>query len=360
MLDFYRGQKAKMKIAVFHNLPPGGAKRVLGEEVKFLSKKHEITAFKYDYKIKRRLPSFLDRLDQDFQSLFILRKLHKKLAEKINQGGFEICLVHPDKLTQAPFLLRYLRVPSLYCCEELLRIAYEKELEFKDRVIFFKKWYEDMTRILRKKIDKNNAQAATKIFVGSNYIKEKVNKAYGKKAKTCPFGVDVKIFLPKGFKKEKTLLFIGGKEKVPGFYFAQKCIRLIPKSIRPNLKVISFSKNKLRLSDDELAAEYSRAFATLCTSYNEPFGLVPLESMASGTPVLAVNDGGYKETIIDGETGFLLKRDPEEFAEKIIYLIEHPEVVERMGKAGRQHVIKNFSWKKHVQLLEQELRKLAK
>lgn len=360
MLDFYCGQKAKMKIAVFHNLPPGGAKRVLDEEVKFLSKKHKVTVFKYSYKIKGRAPSFLGRLDRDFQNLFILRKLHKKLAEKINQGSFDICLVHPDKLTQAPFLLRYLRVPSLYCCEELLRITYEKELEFKDRVIFFKKWYEDIARILRKKIDKNNAQAATKIFVGSNYIKEKVNKAYGKKAKTCPFGVDVKIFLPKGVRKEKTLLFIGEKEKVPGFYFAQECLKLIPKSIRPNLKVISFSRNKLRLSDDELAQEYSRALATLCTSYNEPFGLVSLESMACGTPVLAVNDGGYRETVLDGKTGFLLRRDPKEFAEKILYLIKHPKVVTNMGVRGRQHVIKNFGWEKHVQILEQELRKLAR
>lgn len=360
MLDFYRGQKAKMKIAVFHNLPLGGAKRVLDEEVKFLSKKHKVMVFKYSYKIKERAPSFLGRLDRDFQNLFILRKLHKELAEKINQGGFDVCLVHPDKLTQAPFLLRYLRVPSLYCCEELLRIAYEKELEFKDEVVFFKKWYEDMARILRKKIDKNNAQAATKIFVGSNYIREKVNKAYGKKAKTCPFGVDVKIFLPKGVKKEKTVLFIGEKEKVPGFYFAQECLKLIPENIRPNLKTISFSKNKLRLRDDELAAEYSRAFATLCSSYNEPFGLVPLESMACETPVIAVEEGGYRETVIDGETGFLLKRDPKEFAKKIIYLVEHPEVVEKIGKAGRQHVIKNFSWEKHIQILEQELQKLAK
>lgn len=349
-----------MKIAVFHNLPPGGAKRVLDEEVKFLSKKHPMTAFKCDYRIKRRLLSFLGRLDQDFQNLFILRELHRELARKINRGGFDVCLVHPDKLTQAPFLLRYLRVPSLYCCEELLRIAYEKELKFKERVVFFKKWYEDINRILRKKIDRNNAQAATKILVGSNYIKEKVSKAYGKRAKTCPFGVDAKIFLPKGAKKEKTLLFIGEKEKVPGFYFAQECLKFIPKNTRPNLKVISFSKNKLRLSDDELAAEYSKALVTLCTSYNEPFGLVALESMACETPVIAVEEGGYRETVIDGETGFLLRRDPNKFAEKIIYLVEHPKIAEKMGKAGREHVKKNFTWKKHNQCLEKELLKISK
>lgn len=329
-----------MKIAVFHNLPAGGAKRVLDEEVKFLSKKHEVTVFKCDGGIKVR-------------DLFILRKLHQKLAEKINQRGFAVCLVHPDKLTQAPFLLRYLRIPSLYYCEELLRIGYEKELEFKDKVVFFKKWYENMTRILRKKIDQDNARAATKIFVGSDYIKEKVKKAYGKKAEICPCGVDTSVFHSPKTKKIKQLLFIGEKEKINGFDLAKEVVNLLNNQVK--LKIISGFK----LTDSQLAAEYSRSFATLCISYNEPFGLVALESMACGTPVLAVNAGGYKETILDGKTGFLLKRNPKEFAEKVLYLIKHTQIRKRMGIIGRKHVIKNFSWQTHNQKLEKCLIKLA-
>ena len=63
---------------------------------------------------------------------------------------------------------------------------------------------------------------------------------------------------------------------------------------------------------------------------------------------------------MDGKTGFLLKRDPKEFTEKILYLIKHPEVAERMGKEGRKHVKKNFTWERHNECIEKELLRISK
>lgn len=59
------------------------------------------------------------------------------------------------------------------------------------------------------------------------------------------------------------------------------------------------------LSRDALRARYRAALATLFTAEAEPLGLVPLESMAEGTPVIAHDDGGPTETVVDGETGWL-------------------------------------------------------
>ena len=55
-----------------------------------------------------------------------------------------------------------------------------------------------------------------------------------------------------------------------------------------------------------------------------------------------------------------MKRDPQLFAEKIVYLIKHPEKVEMFGKEGRKRVIKDFSWEKHNSLLEKYFRSVSK
>lgn len=62
-----------------------------------------------------------------------------------------------------------------------------------------------------------------------------------------------------------------------------------------------------KVSNDRLADLYADARVTVLCSINEPFGLVPIESMSFGTPVIAHKSGGPMETIIDGITGFLFE-----------------------------------------------------
>jgi len=65
------------------------------------------------------------------------------------------------------------------------------------------------------------------------------------------------------------------------------------------------------LSDLELIERYRRAALCLLTSRLEPLGLTAMEAAACGTPVVAVCEGGYRETVVDGTTGLLADRDPE-------------------------------------------------
>src|SRR5207249_3911779 len=82
---------------------------------------------------------------------------------------------------------------------------------------------------------------------------------------------------------------------------------------------------RLAASGAELYGLYDRATALLFPSLNEDWGIVPLEAMAFGKPVLAVNRGGPTESIADGKTGLLLDPTPRAFAEQMAYLAGHPE-----------------------------------
>ena len=82
-------------------------------------------------------------------------------------------------------------------------------------------------------------------------------------------------------------------------------------------------------------------------STREGFGLVVTEPMWKGKPVVGGNAGGIPLQVIDGETGFLVD-SVEACAEKVLYLLEHPEESARMGAAAREHVRHNFLTTHHL------------
>lgn len=365
-------------------MPIGGAKRVLYEEIKGLSKRHKIhlfttlptdrsevwavepyvnEVFRFDVKIESQFPGVLARIEKDFQNFVKLALVHKRIAKKINEDGYDVVLVHADRFTQSPFLLRYLEVPSAYYCMELLRIAYEEELMFEERVIFVKRLYELVTREIRRGIDSRNARSASLIISISRFVKGDVKKAYKKESVICYPGVDTNIFKPSSKRKENVILYVGSKIELEGYGLAKQgfetakriWIERTKSDFKFKFKVITFGRGGPRLTDAQLSKEYSKAFITLSPSLNETFGLIPLESIACKTPAIALNEAAFKETTINGKTGFLLSRDSEEIGEKIVYLIRHPEVVKRVAREGRKHVMENFTWKKHVHCLEKKL-----
>jgi glycosyltransferase involved in cell wall biosynthesis len=91
----------------------------------------------------------------------------------------------------------------------------------------------------------------------------------------------------------------------------------------------------------------------LASSWPEPFGLVLLEAMATGKPVVATNHGGPREICVDGETGLLVPpRDPAAMAEAMLALLNDPIRSQRMGDAGRHRVERLFDRNRSVRQLE--------
>lgn len=116
---------------------------------------------------------------------------------------------------------------------------------------------------------------------------------------------------------------------------------------------------KQRIPDEELLRLYNGALLTVYAPVMEPFGLVPLESMACGTPVLGVREGGVRETVLHGETGWLTERDAHEFAEALRMLL-HDEALRRsLGARGPAYVRERWSWERSVACLEGHLERVA-
>jgi trehalose synthase len=91
----------------------------------------------------------------------------------------------------------------------------------------------------------------------------------------------------------------------------------------------------------EVNAFQTAADVVVQKSLREGFGLVVAEALWKGKPVVGGNAGGIPLQVIDGETGFLVN-SVEECADRVLYLLRHPEEVRRMGAAGREHVRRRF------------------
>jgi D-inositol-3-phosphate glycosyltransferase len=95
---------------------------------------------------------------------------------------------------------------------------------------------------------------------------------------------------------------------------------------------------------ERLPLFYSAADVCVMPSFYESFGLVALESMACGTPVVASRVGGLTAAVRDGETGYLIPwRCPEPFAERIELLLGNEELRRAFGESGRK-AVERFRW----------------
>ena len=103
--------------------------------------------------------------------------------------------------------------------------------------------------------------------------------------------------------------------------------------------------------DVRLAALYELATALVFTAPNEDWGIVPLEAMASGTPVIAVNSGGPRESVVHGETGWLLPGTPRAFASQMHSVTAMPQELDRMRHACRLWASR-FDWDAFVRRVD--------
>ncbi|MDI7276463.1 MAG: glycosyltransferase [Anaerolineae bacterium] len=96
---------------------------------------------------------------------------------------------------------------------------------------------------------------------------------------------------------------------------------------------------------DELAHYYGAADIMVSAPWYEPFGLTPLEAQACGRAFVGSAVGGITYTVVDGVTGLLVPpRDDAALAEKLAVLLDDPDLRQRLGRAARRRVEREFTW----------------
>ena len=99
-----------------------------------------------------------------------------------------------------------------------------------------------------------------------------------------------------------------------------------------------------QVSRDDLPALYRSADVVVCAPWYEPFGIVPLEAMGCGVPVVATGVGGLLDTVVDGVTGVLVPaKEPAALAAAIGDLLADPDRRRAMGAAGTRRA-RLYSW----------------
>lgn len=100
-----------------------------------------------------------------------------------------------------------------------------------------------------------------------------------------------------------------------------------------------------RVERSDVPALLRSADAVVCVPWYEPFGIVPVEAMACGVPVVASAVGGMIDTVVHGSTGIhVAPRDPEQLAAALRQLLADPDCRRRLGAAGARRARSRYSW----------------
>jgi len=395
-----------MRIAVYDNLPAGGAARALHEYSTRLASRHTVDVYRVDdgrrgdeesvdrnrgraleggvdavhrYPMEgSAAPRMWPALARVGGEVHRLTALQRQVAQEIDRRSYDVAFVHPCRVTQTPALLWMLETPTVYYMQEPRRITFEYELRPAPSSVgplSSLRWTRD--RIVDwqvRTVDNRAAQAADLILANSYYSVESIFRAYGREAVFCPLGADGDLFrLAPTEDREHRILSVGALVPHKGHELVIRSAAAVQASDRPavgiayNRMVPEWKIHLERLAqrsgvrlelhqavpDERLAGLYRTSAATFCAARLEPFGLTVLESLCAGTPVIAVREGGYREIVVDGRNGILIDRDPEEGA----------KAIETVAKGGlgvgaaelRASVVPSWSWDRAAEALESRL-----
>jgi glycosyltransferase involved in cell wall biosynthesis len=368
-----------VNVALVHDLPTGGALRVAVEWVRRTSA-DAVTVYCRDPAVHDFAPLpegtrvvALPRAGRDgpvgeLRRLLASPAAGRALAARVDAGGHDVAFCLPSVLTQAPDILPALRTPHVHYAPEPLRSAYEPpELVWPDRNL-----RETVTRRglnpvehLRRTLDRRYMAAARRVVTHSRFTAGTLRAAYGIEAGVVPLGVDAEAFTPGAVDGagERYVLAVGALHPLKGHDLVVQAVGMLPEP-RPRLVVVGDrggTEPALRrraaavgvtldvrrgLPFAEVVALYRGAAVVACGQVREPFGLVPLEAMACAKPVVAVDEGGFRETVRDGETGLLVERNPAAMAAALARVIDDPALAARLGAAGRQDAERRWTWER--------------
>jgi glycosyltransferase involved in cell wall biosynthesis len=407
-----------MRIAVWHNLPSGGAKRALYYHVRGLVERgHVVEAWcpptadrtylpladlipehvgpleEVPAPAKGRFTEALGKYRHTVARIAALNRHCEQCAAQIKRGGFDLLFANTSLYIAAPAIGRYLDIPRVLYLQEPSRGLYEAAPELpwiarpstgasrwslrgiKHRVDDLV--YTQQFRLLARE-ELENARAFDALLVNSYYSRESVLRAYGLDARVCYLGIDTRLFRDRDTPRESYLVGLSSFLPSKNIGLAIESVGTLPDP-RPRLvwignleapghldrlRALAHSlqvefEPRQRVEDAELIETLNRAAVMLYAPRLEPFGFAPLEANACGLPVVAVAEGGVRETILHGVNGLVVEPDKQAMAAAVRHLMHDRAVARRLGESGRDLVARKWSLEAAIDRLETRLQEVC-
>jgi glycosyltransferase involved in cell wall biosynthesis len=409
-----------MRIAVWHNLPSGGAKRALYYHVRGLVEKgHSVEAWcpssvdrsylplsnlirehvlpikiPHRNKFMQRMPVLAESQGDQLRQARALDEHCQKCAEEINRRDFDILFANSSVIHAVSSIGRYVKTKKVLYLQEPNRWLYEAGeggLRWIAIPAASRTWMQprymlwflfDLIRTQQLRVlardERLNASTFDVILVNSYFSRETLLRVYGLDSTVCYLGVDTKLFVNHQYPRENFVVSVGELDQHKNVELAINAISKIA-APRPRLvwianrgaawyyeKMRSLAESnkvsfvaRASINDDELVDILNRATAMVYAPRLEPFGLAPLEANACGLPVVAVAEGGVRETIIDGVNGLLVQHQPQMMAHAIQRLAHDKDLAARLSKNASNIAQEKWSVNAAVERLERQLTQAA-
>lgn len=404
-----------MRVALFHNLPSGGAKRHTFEQIRELAKRgHEIVEFApttADFAFCSLTPFVKEQRAYQAHKLELLQRrirfatpyvhacqlvahlrrtqhINRIIASDIDDGNYDLVLAKDCHIIFNPYVLRFLSTPSIFQCHHggrptIDRTGQENPAQASTAWRLKQAYYYSAHTFVAHYMHRDamrNIRSATRVLTNSGYSERILFDLFGVDAHAIYPGIDTQVFRPQNLPEADYVLSVGALIYRKGHRFLISALAQLDPTLRPPLFIAANAIDAdeertlramavesgvdLRIEtiteSSRLVSVYSQAKALVYAPLQEALGLAPLEAMACGTPVVAVGEGGVRETVVDGVTGLLVKRDPSQFAERLGHLLSDSSLKQQMSDAAIECVRRNWTWQQAVDNLENEFRLLVR
>lgn len=363
-----------MKLAIVHNLPPGGGRRSAFEWMKVLRRSADVDLYTFDdedkfcdlsglasntfkFGIQTRGRGIFSK----FLSLVEIELISKRMAKIINLKNYDAVLVLNCRVANSPPILRSLQGKVVFYCQEPAARVLEPHYPLSQESFIVK-----ILRQLFVLYDGYNAAHSPEILCNSRFSMESLYRSYKKYPQVVYLGIDPDLFTEKPVldKNRSFVLSVGHLTQAKGHDFVISALSKVDEAIRPSFYIVYKCENPGyrdylldlarkkgvdvvllgSVSDSDLVTLYGTAKVVICAARLEPLGLSPLEAMACGTPVLGVAEGGIRETVISGFNGLLVDRDENEFSVALMKMYSDDTFYSLLANNCRSHVTTNWSW----------------
>jgi glycosyltransferase involved in cell wall biosynthesis len=368
----------------------GGEKLIvkLCEESLKLGHRVSLVALSIENSLKSVLPSGLEWIEvmpsqkhvkNHYRRVFSENIYAYRIARYIPNQADIICFHRSPSLSVLWYFKKILRgkTPSIYYCYEPPRFAYDLQDEVLPKLGVLSYPAKLMLPLIRS-LDRSSARLANQIIVFNNYMKQWLENIYQKPVISVgPLGADIPAISHLTNIREKLGLSANDRiiltvNRLHPRKRIDRLIQAMPIVLAKisNAKAIIIGagpeENKLKdltktlgLNDSviftgfvpqaEINAYYEMSDIYIHLAKQEPFGLTVIEAQALGKPVIAVAEGGPKDNVLDGETGFLIDINVETLANRIIQLLQDDKLRMQFGEKARKHIKENYDWQSSVQ-----------